>query len=147
MIVDTLKNIATQVLAMDFRYGTREILNLKDTSSEKYQFLLLPVENKPVFNEFNKVVANNYDIAVLIGKISPFDAGTSTENGEDYYEDIWNYDIRPLYDDGIVAQLMAAMTCDDMLTVSNTAVKEIIGLFDNNLAGLYITFQIKEDLI
>lgn len=148
MIVDDLKNIAENVLGMQFAYGGRPHLNLKDgTDSTKYCLWLLPVDNKPQLNDFNKVVANNWDIALFICIKSDLDAGSQDENGADYYNEKWLQNIKPIYDDNILASLSSSFTCLETLTLSNMVHKEVINLFDENMDGLYITFTIKEDLI
>lgn len=148
MIVDVLKNIATNRLAMDFAYGDKPSLNLKDgTVNDKYCFWLLPVENKPQLNDFNKVIANSWDVALFLCIKADMDGGTPDENGEDYYNEKWTKSIKPLYDTQALNNLTKAFTCIESLTLTNLISKEVINLFDYNMDGLYITFTIKEDLI
>jgi len=148
MIVDVLKNIATNRLVMDFAYGSKPSLNLKDdTVNDKYCFWLLPVENKPQINEFNKVITNSWDVALFICIKADLDGGSPDENGEDYYNEKWTKNIKPLYDMQALNNLTKAFTCMESLTLTNLNSKEVINLFDENMDGLYITFTIKEDLI
>lgn len=148
MIVDTLKNIATNRLNMDFAYGDKPSLNLKDgTVNDKYCFWLLPVDNKPQLNEYNRVIANSWDIALFMFIQADMDGGMPSDNGEDYYSEKWTKSIKPLYDTQALNQLTMAFTCIESLTLTNLTSKEVINLFDANMDGLYITFTIKEDVI
>lgn len=149
MIVDVLKNIATNRLNMDFAYGDKPSLNLKDgTVNDKYCFWLLPVENKPQLNDFNRTIANNWDVALFMCIKSDMDGGSADENGEDYYSEKWIKNIKPLYDLQAINKMTAAFTCIESLTLSNLIYKEVMNIpFDQNMDGLYITFTIKEDLI
>ncbi len=148
MIVDILKNIATNRLNMDFAYGDKPSLNLKDgTVNDKYCLWLLPVDNKPTINEFNRVIANSWDVALFMCIKADMDGGTPSENGEDYYNEKWTTSIKPLYDQQVVNQLTMSFTCMESITITNFTSKEVINLFSENMDGLYITFTIKEDLI
>lgn len=147
MIVDTIKTIAENSLNMTFAYGDRTALNLIDENTGKYALWLLPVENKPEVNGLNKVVVNNYDIALFMCIKSDMDAGTPAINGQDYYAQKWGQNIKPLYTDKAVENFVKAFTCKEEFTVSAPVVKEVINLFDLNVDGLYVTLTIKEDLI
>ena len=148
MIVDTFKNIANNRLNMDFAYGDKPSLNLKDeTINDRYCFWLLPVENKPQLNEFNRVISNNWDVALFLCIKADMDGGNPSDNGEDYYSEKWARNIKPLYDQQALNQLTMAFTCIESITITNLISKEVINLFDENMDGLYVTLTIKEDLI
>lgn len=148
MIVDTIKTIAETSLNMTFAYGDRTALNLIDENTGKYALWLLPVENKQEVNGLNKVVANNYDLAFFMCIKSDMDGGTPGVNGQDYYAQKWELNIKPLYTDKAVENFVKAFTCKEAFTVSAPVVKEVINIpFDINLDGLYVTLTIKEDLI
>lgn len=153
MIVDTLKTIATQTLDMAFQYGDKPSINLHNGSSAiddlKYCFWLMPVTTKPTFNEFNKKIANEHTIALFICIKSEFDAGDGNIDGMDYFKEKWEKNIKPLYNDGTLDTFTNSFTCLDKLTLSNMEITEVINIteFDYNMDGLYITLNIKEDLI
>lgn len=147
MILDILKNIAEQTLKMDWQYGTKSSHNLCAPSADKYTMLVLPLVNKPQLNSFNKVTENNWEIALFMCITADMDGGTPGQNGSDYYAEKCDKSIKPLYDDNAVGKLTAAFTCKEELTLSGLNVTEVINLFDENVDGLYITFNIREDLI
>lgn len=145
MIVDILNDIA-QDINLTFAYGDKPSLNLKDeTIDERYCLWLLPVENKPVSNEFNRIIENNWDIAFFICIRADMDGGNPHD--EDYYFEKWSKSIKPIYDNKLFETIANKLTCEQGLTLSNLSTKEVINLFDENMDGLYITFTIKEDLI
>lgn len=140
-----IENAAAE-LDMNFLYGDRPSMNLSDSEDcERYKLWLLPLENKPELNEFNSVVANNWSVALFIFRQSELDAGA--EGAEQYYHEKWDLHIKPLYEEDAVGRLTGHFTCRQSITISQMQVKEVINLFSENLDGLYITFNAREDLI
>jgi len=140
MIVDVIKSIV-QNLNMSFKYGDKPSLNLQDGEITGYNVWLLPVEHKSTVTQYNRVSSRIWDVAFFIFIKSDLDSGG------DYYNEKWEQNIKPIYTNNYVDNIVNQLSCEERYTTSDIVVKEVINLFDWNMDGLYITMTISEDLI
>ncbi len=135
-----------------FIYGTKDVQNLIGSlnvlSASQALLTLFPLKEDITTNEFGAVESITYSSTILLAKKSQLDAGSSAEDGVDYYLEKYEAVIKHLKLEAKTTML-SALACDGF-AVNKFSIVEVINLFAYNVDGIYIHFtlnSIEPDLI
>lgn len=134
---DLLKAIA---LANDysFIYGRTDYQNLHDELETGKEYIFLdPVSLDLQFDEFNKTEAITYSGSFMVLVSSDIDKGD--------YNARYIDEIKPLID-GALNTIRDALKCGGVVDISTWRQVEVINLFDYNLDGVVVTYNLTEDV-
>lgn len=134
---DLLKAIAT-ANSYNFVYGRSDFQNLADDMDTGLVYIFLdPVATDKVYDDFNRVEAKTYSGAFTLLVSSDIDKGD--------YEQRYIDEIKPLIDGALVV-IEDALKCGGSINFNTWRELEVINLFDYNLDGLSITYNVTEDV-
>ena len=121
-----------------FTYARRDFQNLvEDLATGATHIFLDPVERLENFTEYNEVdtIQSSGQFMVVIS--SDIDKGD--------YELRYVEDIQPLLV-GALATIKAAIKCNGSVVIDSWRTVEVINMFDYNVDGIAVTYQITENV-
>jgi len=117
-----------------FTYARKDFANLyNEVVSETPHIFLDPVIIDTTFSEFNTVESYTYSGTFMLVVSSDIDV-------EDYDTRYQTY-IKPLLDESLVT-IKNALVCSYPVTYNTWRTQEIINIFDYNLDGIIVTYNI-----
>jgi hypothetical protein len=134
---DLLKAIAV-ANSYSFIYGRADYQNLHDELETGLEYIFLdPVVIDEQFDEFNRVEASTYSGSFMILVSSDIDKGD--------YDARYIDEIKPIIDGALVI-IKEALKCGGSVDFNSWRQVEVINLFDYNLDGVTVTYNITENV-
>jgi len=134
---EVIKQIATDS-SYGFIYARKDYANLYDeVPTGVVQIFLDPVQITESFGEYNEVESREYagSFMVLIS--------SDVEKGD--YEKRYLEEIKPILD-GALVSIKNNIKCDGNLQINSWRTVEAINVFDYNMDGIVVTYNVVEDV-
>lgn len=124
--------------SLEFIYARKDFANLTDELETGQTYVILdPVQISENFGEYNELESRDYSGSFMVLVSSDIDKGD--------YDQRYTDQIKPILE-GALASIIEDMRCNGLISFSSWRTIEAINVFDYNLDGIVVTYQIKENV-